>query len=222
MADRREPIESDAEEYGTSPSTVNHGPSFDASDLALSRLRIVGKDAQLVGLGVAQPGDLAIGADAEDEDSTVYPAPGGLKFHIITWRSNFACGYGQQQGQWDEGDTEMPPCAKKQYHYTLFIPQYDRIMPVIYTANGTAAKAMRQVNTAVARHGITRPFEQAFELNTFMASGNPGGNGIKTWPAPKIKLVEADPEDVKLAEGLYNSMVGQAPAQLGSGSRPGF
>lgn len=220
MAERREPIE-DAEEV-TATLVNDGGPNFSAADLALPRLRIVGKDAQLVELGVAKPMDLAIGEDAEDEDSTIYPHPGSLRMHVITWRYNYGCGYGKQEGQWDEGDPEMPACAKKQYHYTLFIPDYDRVMPVLYTASGGMAKVMRGVNTKIARNGMDRPYEQAFELVTFMKTGNPGGNGQKSWPAGKIALIEANPDDVKIAQGLYEALVGSPRTQLSSGSTPGF
>lgn len=220
--DRREPVEEVVDAVVVDSPSVPTGPKFDAADLALPRLRVVGKDAQLVNLNVASPGDLAIGADAEDEMSAVFPAPGGLRFYVVTWRMNNACGYDEQDGVWEDGDPTMPPCAKRQYHYTLFIPQHDRMMPVLYTANGGAAKVWRGVNTAIARVGMDKPYVQAFELTTKTCSGNPGGKGQKSWPCPVVTLTEAVEDEVKIAEALYESLVGKPRTQLGSGSTPGF
>lgn len=218
--ERREPIQDVETVNGT---VANPGPSFDASDLALSRLRVVGKDARLVELGVAKPGDLAIGTDAEDVDSAIYPAPGGLRLYVITWRTNYACGYGGPQGQWDAGDPERPPAAKKQYHYTLFIPEHDQLMPVIYTANGTAAKIMRSVNTAIARNGQDRPYELAFEITTEIRTGTPSGQtSPKSWPSPVLKLAEANPSEVEAAKRFYDKIVGPGQAALNAGSTPTF
>lgn len=213
MAERRTKPETD--EATEAPASYDMG--FSADDLTLPRMRVVGKDARLVELNVAKGGDIAIGNDAEDEDSTVYEAPGGVKFYVITWRSNFACGFNGPKGSWEEGDPEMPPDAKKQYHYTLFVPGFDTILPVLHTANGSAAKVWRSVNTALAKYSMQgAPYEVAFELRTKTNTANINGQQ-KSWPGPVVVRAEADESEVAIAKGMHDSIVGPGRRQIESG-----
>ncbi len=212
MATRRTKPEPEA------PAAEAYDMGFAADDLTLPRLRVVGKDARLVELGVAKGGDIAIGADAEDEESTVYEAPGGVKFYVIAWRSNYACGFNGPKGSWEDGDPEMPADAKKQYHYTLLCPDFDTILPVVHTANGSAAKVWRNVNTKLAKHSMAgAPYEVAFELRSKMNTANIGGQQ-KSWPGPVISLAEADPAEVEIAKAMHDSIVGPGRRQLDAGS----
>lgn len=194
---------------------VPYNTGLGADDLALPRLRVVGKDADLVGLGIAKPLDVAIGATSDDEDSTVYPSPGNVKFHVLTVRSNYACGFNGPKGSWEEGDPEMPAEAKKQYHYVLCIPAHNAILPVLHTANGSAAKEWRKINTVIAQAGGAgrAPYEQAFELTTKMASATINGQQ-KTWPAPVLRRAEATPEDLAVAKEMHVSIVGDGRKQI--------
>lgn len=208
------------EEPAAEVQKYDHG--FTAEDLTLPRMRVVGKDADLVTAGVAKPADIAIGNSSDDEESTVYPAPGGVKFFVLTWRANYACGFNGPKGQWDEGDPEMPADAKKQYHYTLCVPGFDSILPVLYTANGTAAREFRKVNTALAQAGMSGkgPHEVAFELSSKMFSANIN-NQTKTWPGPVIKRAQPTDEELQIAAAMYESIVGPGRAQIESGSVSG-
>lgn len=220
MAERRTPVE--PEQDTAAPASQGYDMGFDASDLTLPRLRVVGKDARLVELGVAKGGDIAVGDDAEDEQSTVYPAPGGVKFYVIAWRSNYACGFNGPKGSWEQGDPEMPAEAKKQYHYTLFVPEFDTVLPVLYTANGSAAKVFRGVNTRLAKHSITgAPYEVAFVLGTKINSANINGQQ-KSWPGPFVAIGEATEAEVKIAKGLHDAIVGPGHKSLDSGDTPTF
>ncbi len=217
---RRTPVEPQDE----TPVSAGYDMGFTASDLTLPRMRVVGKDADLVTAGVAKPCDVAIGNSSDDELSTVYEAPGGVKFYVIDWRANYACGFNSpNKGSWEEGDPEMPADAKKQYHYTLFVPQFDMVLPVLYTANGSAAKIFRGVNQRLYKHCMTgHPCDVAFVLNTKMNTGNINGQN-KSWPGPVIALGEAVESEVKIAKGLHTAIVGGGAKQLDAASdTPGF
>jgi hypothetical protein len=217
MASRRDPVED------TAPvPEQNHSMGFSSSDLALPRMRVVGKDARLVELGIAKPCDIAIGADAEDPDSEVYPSPGNVTFMVLACHINLAMPYGKGEGSWDLGDPSAPDGAKKQYHYTLCVPDYDGILPVKFTASGGAAGKFRRINTLIAKHtepslGNRPPYELGFTLSTFMDSGTIDGNK-KSWPAPVLGRTELTDEQLKIGAAMYESVVGTGRAQLTAGS----
>lgn len=205
MATRRAAVEEQVEEVTATPVQSGLG----ASDMALPRMRVVGKDADLVGLGVAKPLDIAIGASSDDEDSTVYDGTEGLRFCILDVRFNYACGFNGPKGVWEEGDPEMPAEAKKQYHYTLCIPEHDDFLPVLYTANGSAAKELRKANTAYMQ-GLAQgkhPTDIVFSLTTKMASATINGQ-TKTWPAPVIKRAQFSDDEKATASAMYDAVMG--------------
>lgn len=223
MASRRAPVDEPVDNTPQTPASASYDMGFAADELALPRLRVVGKDARLVELDIARPGDIAIGADAEDPDSTVYPNPGDVLFVILDKRVNYACGYGGTPGSWEEGDPSMPDDAKKQYHYTLCVPEFDTILPVVYTAGGGAAGKFRRINTILAKHtGVAQrpPYELGFKLSTYMESGTIQGNK-KSWPAPVIAKAELSPEQLAVAKEMYESVVGPGRKQLAAGNTDG-
>ena len=93
MAAKRTAVKDEA------PAPTGYNMGFDASDLTLPRLRVVGKDARLVELEVAKAGDIAIGSDAEDQDSNVFPNPGNVTVYILGEpHVNYACGFNGPDG----------------------------------------------------------------------------------------------------------------------------
>jgi hypothetical protein len=188
---------------------VPYDTGLDASDLTLPRLRVVGKDADLVNAGVAKPADVAIGNSSDDEDSTVYEAPGGVTFHVLSIRSNYACGFNGPKGQWEAGDPEMPAEAKKQYHVMLCVPEFNTILPVMYTANGMSAKEFRNVNTVIAQAAAMgkAPYESAFTISTKTYSATIGG-AQKLWPGPVFRRAEATEANLEVARAMHESFQG--------------
>lgn len=218
MASRRTPVE-DVVDHTPAPQQHN-GMEFDAEDLALPRMRVVGKDADLVNLGIAQPCDVAIGAGADDPDSTVYPAPGNVTFMVLAFRSNYTDKFGGEKGSWQAGDPAMPDTAKKTYHYTLCVPDFDTVLPVTYTAGGGAAAMFRRINTLLAKHtalGGGLPYELGFTLSTEMKSGTIAGGAKKSWPAPVLGRVELTAEQLVVGAALYETVCGAPRTQLESG-----
>jgi hypothetical protein len=205
------------------PKPYNLG--LDSDDVQLPRLRVVGKLSKLVELDVAKSGDLAIGSDAEDEGSQIIHALNGketLRVYVLAIRSNYACGYAAVQkdpalaGSWEEGDPEMPREAKKQFHYTLFVPQHSDILPVVYTASGAAAgEARRRVNTRLGTEALVgnAPYEFAWDMSTKINTA-----GTNSWPGPVFALAEPDPDEVAKAKQMHDDMgLGYQRAALPAG-----
>lgn len=201
MASRKEAVE---------PTPYDMG--FGSEDVQLPRLRVVGKLSKLVELDVAKSGNIAIGADAEDTESDIIDALNGkqpLRIYVLAMRANYACGFGAVQqnpqlaGTWDEGDPSMPPEAKRQYNYTLFVPEHSTILPVVYTASSTAAREGRKVNSKLQVEALAgrAPYETCFEMSTKV---NTAGNN--SWPGPDFKLAEAKPEEVATAKRMHDEM----------------
>ncbi len=180
---------------------------FDAQDVTLPRMRVVGKQAKLVDLDIARPGAIAIGNGADDEDSLLFADAlkgEGVRFYVLAIRVNYACGFDGPKGTWNEGDPEMPPDAKRQYNYTLYVPAFDNILPVLYTAGGTAAREARGINTKLAKHVMAgAPYELCFEMTTRINT-----SGTNSWPGPVFKLVKPDEAEIALAKSMHDAVVG--------------
>lgn len=216
MAARRETIEPE------SAPSQSYDLGLGLDDISLPRLRIVGRQAKLVELEVAKPGDIAIGQGADDEDSTIVFERGGdkgVRVYVLKIHANYACGFDGPNGSWEEGDPEMPPDAKRQFNYTLYVPSYDDTLPVLYTASGGAAGvARRGLNTALGTHCISgHVTDLCFELTSKM---NPHTKGA--YPGPVWKLAQPDADEVKAARAMHDSVVGPERRALESGEEPGF
>lgn len=219
MASRREPVE-DVVDHTPAPSQQYNGMVFEADDLALPRMRVVGKDADLVNLGIAEPCDIAIGAGADDPDSTVYAAPGNVTFMVLAFYTNYTDKFGGEKGSWQAGDPAMPETAKKTYHYTLCVPDYDTILPVMYTAGGGAAATWRRgIHNLLAKQQMAGkpPYELGFTLSTEMKSGTIAGGAKKSWPAGVLGRVELTAEQLKIGAALYETVCGAPRTQIESG-----
>ncbi len=197
-----------------------------AEDVQLPRLRIIGKLAKLAdadlhphpsieGRALAVPGDIAIGADAEDDESTIIGRPGPVKVYVIQVTSNYGTKFGGTEGgPWEEGDPDMPSDAQRQFNYLLYVPSESDTFPVKYTASSTAAREARGMNTKLVAAGLngTPPYEFAWELTT-----KTNTSGTNSWPGPVFKLAQPDPAEVAKAKAMHDSIVGAPSAQLGSG-----
>lgn len=214
------------QEVEAPPAPYNLG--LGARDIQPNRLRVVGKLSKLVELDIAKPGDIAVGQDAEDPDSVVlYNAKTGkepVRFYVLAIHANYACGFNGPPGTWEEGDPEMPAEAKRQYNYTMFVPDYDELLPVVYTAGGTAAREARKLQTALARHCISgAPYELAFQMTTKINT-----SGQNSWPGPVFAATEAVADEVEKARAMHDSIVGPPRPQLAAGEdgevqdQPGF
>jgi hypothetical protein len=197
------------------PAAYNLGLSLE--DMKMPRLRVVGRQAKAVELDIAKAGDLMIGADAEDEESQIVKALNAketLRVHILKIHANYACKFGGPQGQWEEGDPEMPADAKRQYNLTLFVPDHSEILPVTYTASGSAAGVVRKVITKlqVAGLGGHPPYEFAYDVSTVINT-----SGTNSWPGPVFSLAEADADHVAAAQAMHDSVVAPPRAALASG-----
>lgn len=208
---------------------VDAGSSFtglDSRDVTPSRIRVIGKQADILEIiDTARPGMLMIGEDSTDEDAEIIPAldgKGGIRFYVLGVHANYACGFNGPKGQWEEGDPSMPPDAKRQYTYTVYAPDHDTDMPLVYTAGGTAAKEARKVNKKLGRHELQGGdgIELCFEISTTIRTG-----GTNSWPGPVFKLVESTPDEVAAAKAMRAAVVRRPVAQLTAGTdadTPGF
>lgn len=198
-------------------SPVPYNMGLGSEDVSLPRLRIVGKLAKMIDLGVAKSGDIAIGQGAEDDESMVVPKGESVRFYVLSITPNYACSYADVErdpalkGQWEQGDPDMPPQAKRQFNYLLFVPEFDSTFPVKYTASSTAAREARAINTKLTAYclGGGAPYELCFEMSTKMNTA-----GQHSWPGPVFKLVESNDGEVQAAKAMHDSVVGPPRTQL--------
>lgn len=208
-ATRKDPIDT------PEPAAYNMG--LDLQDMKMPRLRVVGNQAKAFLAGIAKPGDLMIGADAEDEDSQVVSALNAketLRIYVLKVHANYACKFGGPQGQWEEGDADMPPEAKRQYNLTLFVPSHSTVLPVTYTAGGSAAGVVRKVNTRLQVEGLDGhpPYEIAYAISTVINT-----SGTNTWPGPVFARTEAVKSEVAAAKAMHDALVAPQRAAISAG-----
>ena len=197
-----------------------------ADDVQLSRLHVVNKLSKLAdeeqfphptidGRGIAKPGDLTIGASAEDEDSMIINRPGPVEVYVLQVTSNYGTKFGGTEGgPWEEGDPNMPSDAKRQFNYLLYVPSADENFPVKYTASSTAAREARGMNTKLVAAGLggQAPYEFAWHIATKLNT-----SGENSWYGPTFKLAQPNPEHVAAAKVMHDSIVGPPRAALGAG-----
>lgn len=187
-------------------------------DFQMPRMRVVGRQAKLVEAGVAKPGNIAIGADAEDAESVLFDALNGkepVRFYVLKVHPNYATKFGGTPGVWEEGDPEMPDDAQRQYNYTMYVPAISDVIPVIYTASSTAAgEGKRKVNTRIGVDAVEGkpPYTRAFEMTTKINT-----RGQNSWPGPVIVLVEPVASEVAIAKEMHDSIVGPPRQSIGTG-----
>lgn len=187
-------------------------------DFQMPRMRVVGNLSKLVPAGIAKPGNIAIGADAEDAESVVVNALNGtesVRFYVLKVHPNYAAPFNGTPGVWEEGDPDMPDDAQRQYNYTLHVPSISDVIPVIYTASSTAAgEAKRKINTRIGVDAVEGkpPYLRAFEMTTKINT-----RGQNSWPGPVIVLVEPVAAEVAVAKEMHDSVVGPPRQTIASG-----
>ncbi len=199
-------------------------PVLDGRDINLSRMRIVGTNADIVKKitdGSVRPGFIMVGEDSDDEDSIFVDALDGknaVRFYVLSVHPNYACKFGGPKGQWEEGDPEMPAEARRQYNYMLFCPEIDDSFPILYTAGGTAAREVRKINR---RFLLADPTDLCFSVHTIMRHG-----GDNVWPGPVFQLDKPDPAESAAAKAMRDQFVGglqpRKALAAGSSDKPGF
>lgn len=197
-----------------------------AEDVELPRLSIVGKLSKAVDHGTAVPGNIVIGLGADDDEPQVFDAKDGkekVRAYVLDIHANYSCSFKDKDanpelaGVWEEGDESMPPEAKRQFNYMLFIPQHSTILPVKYTASSTAAREARRMNSRLQTEALggKQPFETCIEISTkTFTSGN------YSWPGPVFALGEPNKDEVVQAQQMHEMLFGPARQQLDSGDKP--
>lgn len=206
------------------PDPVDLG--LGAEDVELPRLSVVSKQGKLFDAGIAQPGNIAIGNGAKDDETAVYDTMNGahkLRIYVLNIHPNYACSWKDKEanpdlaGTWEEGDADMPPEAKRQYNYILFIPEHSALLPVKYTASSSAAgECRRTVNSKLGREALVgkQPYETCFEMFTKMNTGK------YTWPGPAFALGEPDADELVAAQQMHDAMFGPARQAITAGDKP--
>lgn len=220
MATRKQPVTPEPDE---TPGPQPYDTGLTALDITFDRVSVVGNQARHVAARRAAPGDIAIGESAEDEDATIIEKPAGLRFYILDIHANYACGFNGPKGQWEEGDPNMPPDARRQYNFTWYCPDYSTTLPVVYTASSSAAGIVRKsINKRYGAHSLTGdPAELCFEITTDLKPHEKG-----PYPVPVFKLVESKPDEAAAAKAMRDLVIGGAQRkQIEAGDdaeTPGF
>lgn len=192
-------------------------PALDigSEDVALPRIHISQFSSKAQQAGLVDPGVLYASVGQDDPDPVILESP--LLFHILTLKR--AKSYSEKGGdleRYEYNDPDAPPGAWVTYDYTMVLPAHDVDVPYKFLWTKSARPAAQQVNTSLVRHAaVGPPWELAFEVHTAERQNDMG----KYW-IPQVRLVEAKPENVKIAEALGIMMSSNVTEASSTGTQP--
>lgn len=183
-----------------------------ADDVSLPRMRIVQTSGDHFKARRFEEGDIVIGAASDDVNAEkVGDSENGVVFHVLDMVKKKS---GEDEAgnyrSYNLGDPETPAGAKDSYEYTLCIPEFDTMMPVLYTFGGSAARIGEGINTALAKHQQSAaPYELAFKMTTAVKQRD-----RNTWAAPVVIAVQVDPTSIIAAASMADQLAGPSAKQL--------
>ncbi len=194
-------------------------------------LDLDGSDVQVAGVKFGHPSstlcqdhDIKLGTiytstSKDDPDPQTLYTPGGedtgVLIHVLGMFKGWSYGSGDDFETWSFSDTGRYPDANLTYNYQLALPEVDTEMPFKMTVSRSKAAAARTINTVLMKNAAKGPaYTQAFRMTTV----NKRKEGAGVWTVPQIRMVEATPEHVAIAENLAR-MVGDRPADTPSPAR---
>lgn len=172
-----------------------------AEDVALPRLYLGQFMSEHVQEKRVEAGSIFTALGKDDPDPEVLWTPGdddGVKFHVLGLRKGKSISEGGELVLFDYNDPDAPPDAWVTYNYTIVLPDHDKEMPYKWLLTRTGKPSAQRINMVIVKNEAKGPaHELAFEVKT-----TPRENDKGKYFVPSIHHVEADADDVKVAEEL--------------------
>lgn len=191
-----------------------HNIAITADDVALPRMRIVQTSGDHFKARRFEEGDIVIGTSSDDVGAVkVGGEDEGVIFHVLDMVKKKS---GEDEAgnyrSWNLGDPETPAGAKDSYEFTLCIPEFDTMMPVLYTFGGSSARIGEGINSALARHQQTAaPYELAFKMTTQKKQRD-----RNSWAAPVVLAQPANQASIEVAASMADQLAGPAQQMIES------
>lgn len=184
---------------GSAVPALADTPSLDlgVEDIAFSRLYVGNALSKHVERGDVEKGALYLALD-QDDPEPVLLSDGNepVRVHVLALRRGKSTSIDGELQRYDFNDPDAPANAWTTYNYVVALPQVakDTLFKVLLTRS--AQPTAKRINTILVRSGKP-PFETAFDLTTA-----PRQNAKGRWFVAEARHVEADAEDLAVAEAL--------------------
>lgn len=197
--------ESTAVEKADQPSVpaLVQTPSVEltAEDVALPTIKLGQFMSDHVQEGRVPAGSIFSATGADDPDPVVLWEQGSddlLKFYVLALRKGKSISEGGELVLFSYDDPNAPAEAWVTYNYFVTLPQVDEEMPYKLLLTRTGKPAAQQINTVIAKNLASAPAHTlAFTLDCTQRENKKGKYFV-----PRVKQVEADEDEVKIAESL--------------------
>lgn len=132
-----------------------------------------------------------------------------VKFYVLALRKGKSISEGGELVLFSYDDPNAPPEAWVTYNYFVALPEVDQEMPYKLLLTRTGKPAAQQINTVVAKNLAAgrAAHTLAFTLDCVQRENKKGKFFV-----PRVKQVEADEEEVKVAESLLPMVASEAEA----------
>jgi hypothetical protein len=204
------------EEHKSNVPALANTPALDigAEDVALPRLKIGQYMSAAVQEGDVEAGVLFTSLGADDPDPVVAETP--LLIHIIGMTRGKSVSEDGELITYDYHDPDAPADAWVTYNYVAVLPEVDPDFPVKWLLTRTGRPAAQQLNIVLAKTSAAGPpWTQAFEITTAERENKKG-----KYYVPRVRHVEAKPENIEIAEKLAVMVSPDAASVQSSGDEP--
>jgi hypothetical protein len=196
------------------PAREHYQISMQSKDIALPRLRIVSNQSDHFKAGRFKEGDIVVGIASDDPEAERLYEYGskdcGVVFHVLDMHTFLSGEKGGQLWRWDIGDPEAPSDARTTYEYTMCVPAYDEMLPVLYTFSPGSSRVAQGINAAILRQQQSGPpWGLAFSMTSAMKSRD-----RYTWAAPVVVAVEPNAGALKAADAMGTALTASVPKAI--------
>ena len=202
-----------AEQQSAVPALYDGASQITAEDIEFPRLYIAQPGHSFTVEGIAQYGDLVLAAGKDDPDAQViFPYvekpkdDEGVLIHPLALRKSLSDDSTGELVRYRIDDESAPASAWTVYTYFLALPGVEEDVPVKWLTWRTRKPAAQKINTRLAKTSGQHPMY----ANAFLLTSARRHNTVEDyrWSIPRVRPVDADEDNIKIAEPLY-AMVNQ-------------
>lgn len=185
-----------------------------ADDIALPKVKLGQFMSDHVQEGRVPAGSIFTTLGPDDPDPIVLWEQDGkdlVEFYVLAMRKGKSVSEGGELILFQYDDPEAPSDAWVTYNYVIAIPKADDELPYTFLLTRTGKPAAQNLNMVIAKNAATAPAHTlAFSLDCVQRENKKGKFFV-----PRVKHIEADEEQVKIAAALADK-VNAAQAAGGS------
>jgi hypothetical protein len=190
-----------------------------AEDVALPTIKLGQFMSDHVQEDRVPAGSIFSATSADDPDPVVLWEQGSdelLKFYVLAMRKGKSISDGGELVLFSFDDPDAPADAWVTYNYVIALPSVDEEIPYKFLLTRTGKPAAQQINTVIAKNLATPAYNLAFTVDCVQRENKKGKFFV-----PRIRHVEADEAEVKIAEALATMVAGDtSPAAEGGTDEP--